>query len=286
VSGDVSESAREPSQNEVAQKPAPAPSRRRPWRALALTFAVGALVLLVVLWSIRSALVTALVTRALASRGVTCAHLDISASALLDELTVSPAVCTVENAEIVEVRWDAPMTVTMSGGAVGAMSADVVRIVRRRHPADDLPLGDLLRAPERVGGVLLFASRLAQLDSPRLTASRVEIVRDGDGAADLTLSELVIPERDASEPVEATVSEILLATVAGPMGMAASPRLATVVLHAERDRGTLAGTPDPTVELPMMGALRLGGLLGEQRIEVSVEGLDGPEPRFSVRAQN
>ncbi len=242
--------------------------------------------LLGVLWSQRSAIVTALVTRSLASRGVTCANLGISASALLDELTVSPAVCTVENAEIVEVRWDAPMTVTMSGGAVGAMSAEVVRIVRRRHPADDVPMGDLMRAPERVGGVLLFASRLAQLESPRLTASRIEIVREGDGAADLTLSGLVIPERTASEPVEATVTEIELAPFAGPMGVAASPRLATVVLHAERDRGTLAGTLDTTVELPMMGALRLGGLLGEQRIEVSVEGLDGPEPRFSVRAQN
>ncbi len=34
------------------------------------------------------------------------------------------------------------------------------------------------------------------------------------------------------------------------------------------------------------GTLRLGGLLGEQRIEVSVEGLEGPEPRFSIRSQN
>lgn len=270
---------------EDARKPA-ARTPARPWRALALAFAGGTLLLLVLLWSLRSAIVTSLVVRALSGRGIECAGLSVSASGLLDTLTVAPSRCLIERGDVVEVRWDAPITATMEGGSVGAVSADVVHVVRRRHPADQQPMGDLLRAPERVGGVLRFASRLSELDSPHLTAARIEVVREGDGAADLTLVGLEIPLREASVPVEASVAEISLAPITGPLGVAASPRLTTVVVHAERTRGTLAGTLDTHLDMPMLGTLRLGGLLGEQRVEVVVEGLDEPEPRFSIRSQN
>jgi hypothetical protein len=269
---------------------APAPRRGIPWRGLTIGSGLAIVVLLGGLFVARSAILTFLVTSDLDRRGVHCEGLSLEASPTLDEVVIAPAFCVVGAGAVAEVRWDAPMRATAEGAGVATLTASTLRIVRRPTGGDaraeDLGvLGNLVRAPERVGGVLYFAARLSESASPRLEAAAIEVLREGEASPELTLREVVIPARDAGTPVEATVAEIALAPVDGPLGVRVAPRMIDVSVQAEPTRGVMEGALDPSVRLPVIGALSLGGLVGARRIALTVEALDTSNPRWNVETR-
>lgn len=263
------------------------PRRRVPWRALTGTFVALTALLGLGLWSARSAILTVLVAQDLERRGVHCEGLSLEASATLDEIQIAPAFCVVGAGAVASVRWDEPIRATSEGAEVATLVVGTLHIERRPSGgdlrADQLGLaGQLLRAPERVGGVLHFAARLAESASPRLEASRVEVTVEGHEGIELTLQDVVVPAREANSPVEATIRELSLAAVDGPLGMRAAPRLTEVAVHAEPTRGSLEGSMDAGLRVPILGTLSLGGLTGGQRLVVTVEALDSSTPRWNL----
>ncbi|MFN7702338.1 MAG: hypothetical protein ACK6CU_01095 [Deltaproteobacteria bacterium] len=261
------------------------PRHRVPWRALGLGLGLATLSLLFALWLLRSALVTALAQRALAGRGVVCEDLAIEANALLSELEVAPARCDAASGPVAGVAWDAPLRISLEGVSVSALEAPSLSVVRR--PSDDEPevrgaLGSWAQAPARVGAVVRFVSRLSEMESPALRVGRVVVTcLEAGPRPELELSELVAPARSAGTPATLSIAELSLASAAGPLGVSATPRLRRVVVEADTTRGTLEGTVDATVEIPVLGALQLGAIAGERRVRVRAEQLDAA-PRWSV----
>ncbi|GAB4197408.1 MAG: hypothetical protein OHK0013_05560 [Sandaracinaceae bacterium] len=273
----------------VTQKPTPA-RRAFPWRGVAIVSGVAIVALLAGLFFSRSAILTFLVTNDLDRRGVHCEGLSLEASPTLDEVVIAPAFCAVGAGAVAEVRWDVPMRAMVEGTGVATLSVSTLRVTRRPSGGDararDLgAIGDLVRAPERLGGVLHFAARLSERASPRLEAATIEVLREGDPSPELTLREVVIPAREAGSPVEATIAEIALAPVGGPLGVRVAPRMTEVSVRAEPTRGSLEGSLDPSVRLPVLGALTLGGLVGPRRVAITVDALDTGNPRWNVEAR-
>jgi hypothetical protein len=58
-----------------------------------------------------------------------------------------------------------------------------------------------------------------------------------------------------------------------------------VTVRAEPTRGSLEGALDPSVRLPVIGALALGGLVGPRRVAITVEALDTSNPRWNVETR-
>lgn len=268
----------------------PPRTRRVPWRALALSVWLAIVVVLGGLWLARSAILTALVAQDLERRGVHCEGLALEASATLDAITVGPASCAIGAGAIAAVAWDEPLRATAEGPDVASLEGGTLRVTRRPSGGDLRaaslgPVGDLLRAPERVGGVLHFAARLSERSSPRLEASRVEVRVEGSEDPELTLGPVRIPARAAGSPVEASIGEIALGPSEGPLGIRTSIRMAEVEVHAEPTRGSLEGLLDPSVRLPMLGTLSLGGLTGGRRVAITVEQLDSSNPLWNVQTR-
>ncbi len=268
---------------------APTRSARRgvPWRALTWTLLALTALLVLGLWSARSAILTRLVARDLERRGVHCEGLSLEASATLDEVVVAPAFCVVGAGAVASVRWDEPIRASAEGAEVATLVVGTLHIERRPtgsdHRADALGLaGQMLRAPERVGGVLHFAARLAESPSPRIEAARVEVEVEGHEGVELTLLEVVVPARAAETPVEATIGELSLAAVDGPLGVRAAPRMTEVTVRAEPTRGSLEGSMDAGLRLPILGTFSLGQLTGPQRLVLTVEALDTSTPRWNA----
>ena len=174
----------------------------------------------------------------------------------------------------------------IEGASVDSLEVSSLSIVRR--PSDEEPdpglggaLGVWMQAPVRVGGIVRFASRLSQIDSPGLRVAHVSVSRDGGSEPELELAGLEAAARETGAPVEISIEQLTLASSQGPLGVSATPRLRAVHVEADAMRGTLEGAIDATLAVPLLGTLRLGALTGEQRVRVTGEQLDG-EARWSV----
>lgn len=266
--------------------PAPPPAKGRPWRAITLGLLLASFALVLLLWLARSALVTAVVASSLEGRGVRCEALSIEASGLLSELEIAPTRCDVAEGPIARIAWDGPMRARLEGGSLSELEAPTLSLVRR--PSAEEPdaaasgaLGVWMQAPARVGGMVRFASRLSEIDSPALRVAHVTVTREDASRPELELTGLAAPARAAGTPATITIDELTLATSQGPLGLSATPRLRAVAVEADATHGSLEGAVDATVDLPMLGALQLGALTGARRVRVRAEHLDA-EPRWSV----
>ena len=262
----------------------PAPSAAR-WRAFALMLLAASVVLAMGLWLLRSAIVTAMIRRNLATRGVSCEPFEVEASATLGELVIAPARCTVREGVIAGLAWDAPMRAHLEGSTMASLEVETLEVTRRAG-GDEAPdaagtaLGVWMEAPARVGGVVHFASRLSEIDSPALHVARLTVNREGGEAHELELEHIECPAREAGAPVRIAIEELTLAAGEGPLGVSAEPRLRDVSVEADRSHGTIEGTADATLSLPGLGSLQLGSLV-TQRVIVTAEQLD-TQPRWSV----
>ncbi len=265
--------------------PTPAPTSSR-WRTLALVSIVATVCLAIGLWLLRSALVTAMIRRSLLERGVTCEPFDVSASALLGELEIAPSRCVVAEGVVAGLAWDAPIHAFIDGSNMSAIQIESLEITRRpsEHEAPaalGAALGVWVQAPRRVGGVVHFASRLSEIDSPALSVGHLTVALEGAAETELELERLSCPARSAGETVRLTSDGLALASSSGPFGLTAVPRLRDVVVEADRTRGTLEGTIDGTVGVPGFGSIQIGALAGDQRVVVTAQQLDG-DPRWDV----
>ncbi|MFO0712166.1 MAG: hypothetical protein U0353_20115 [Sandaracinus sp.] len=255
------------------------PSHARPsrWRAIALGLVIASLALVAVLWLARSAIVTAIVAGSLEERGVRCEGLAITASGMLGALEIAPSTCEVAEGSIARVAWDAPLRAELETGSVSALRARSIAITRRAS-ADDVSAsgaaGVWMEAPRRVSGLVHFASRLSQIDSPAISVEQLAVTREGSDAEELSLEGLIAPARSAGTPVALEVRELSLAAGAGPFGVSATPRLRTVAVLADHAHGSLEGVVDASLELPVLGSIQLGAITGERRVRVSAEHLD------------
>lgn len=256
------------------------------FRTLTIVLVLGTLAMALALWLLRSAIVTAMIRRSLEGRGVTCEALSVTASAGLGELEVAPTRCDVAEGVIAAIAWDAPIRAHLEGSEMSSLSIETLAITRRasdREPpiVGGTALGVWMQAPARVSGVVHFAARLAEIDSPAMTVSRITVTRDGAEDTELELETLSSPARAANAPVAISIASLTLAAAGGPLGVTAVPRLRGVVVEAERTRGSLEGTVDATFTLPGIGSLQLGSLTGEQRVRVTADQLD-TQPRWDV----
>ncbi len=251
--------------------------RGRPWRAITIGLVVLSLALVGALWLGRSALVTALVTRSLEGRGVRCEGLEVTASAMLGALEIAPCTCEVERGPIARVAWREPMHAELEAGSVSALRTAALAITRRAADDDVASTGAAgvwMDAPRRVSGLVHFASRLSEIDSPSISVDEIVVTREGSDDEELSLSGLACRARSASSPVSLEVEELSLAAATGPFGLSATPRLHHVAVQADATQGSLEGVVDATVEVPMLGTVQLGTVAGERRVRVSAEHLD------------
>jgi hypothetical protein len=275
---------------ETSPTPAtPARSKGRPWRALALGLLLASFPLGLGLWLARSVIVTALVASSLDGRGVRCEALSIDASGTLSELEIAPTRCEVAHGPIARVAWDGPMRTRLEGASLSELEAPTLSLVRR--PSAEEPdaaasgaLGVWVQAPARVSGVVHFASRLSEIDSPALRIAHVVVTREDAARPELELVGLVAPAREAGAATTISIEELSLATSQGPFGVSATPRLRAVEVEANATHGSLEGAVDATVDLPVLGALQLPALTGGRRVRVTAEHLDA-EPRWSVELE-
>ncbi|MBN8610429.1 MAG: hypothetical protein J0L92_07595 [Deltaproteobacteria bacterium] len=264
----------------------PAPSAAR-WRAIALMLLAASVLLAMGLWLLRSAIVTAMIRRNLATRGVSCEPFEVEASATIGDLVIAPTRCTVREGVIAGLAWDAPMRAHLEGSTMASLEVETLEVTRRAGE-DEAPdavgtaLGVWMQAPARVGGVVHFASRLSEIDSPALHVARLVVIREGgqEHEHELELERIECPAREAGAPVRIAIEGLTLAAGDGPLGVSAVPRLRDVSVEADRSHGTIEGTADATLTLPGLGSLQLGSLV-TQRVIVTAEQLD-TQPRWSV----
>lgn len=266
--------------------PSPARARGLPWRAITLGLLLASFALVLGLWLARSALVTAVIASSLEGRGVHCEALSIDASALLSELEIAPTRCEVAEGPIARVAWDGPLHVRLEGGSPSELEVSTLTLVRRpsaEEPDDSASgaLGVWARAPARVSGVVRFASRLSEIDSPAIRVAHVVVTREDGTRPELELEGLSAPARAAGTAATISIQALSLATSEGPFGVSATPRLRAVEVEADATHGSLEGAVDATVDLPMLGALQLGAITGGRRVRVTAEHLDA-EPRWRV----
>lgn len=262
---------------------APASSSR--WRALTLLLVLATVALALALWLLRSAIVTAMIRRSLLERGVTCEPFEVSASELLGELEIAPARCEVAEGSVAALAWDAPIRAHIEGSTMSSLEIDTLTITRRagEHEAASASGGALdvwMQAPARIGGVVHFASRLSEIDSPALSVAHLSVVREGAEPAEVELEQLVSPARAAGTPVTIAIEGLALAAGAGPLGISAVPRLRDVAVQADRTHGSIEGTADASLTVPGLGSLHLGAI-AEQRVVITAEQLDA-QPRWNV----
>lgn len=263
----------------------PAARRGMPWRAITLCFVLGSLALVGGLWLFRDAIATAFVRSALRERGLACGPIEVVSQGALEALEIPPAQCTLEEGPIAAVAWSGPIRVTLAGATPSSIAIDEVTVTRRVQAAEPDAggvVGIWARAPERIGGVVRFASRLAERESPAIAVGRVIVRREGS-ERELLLEEVASPARERGTPVTLTVATL---TIGGSdvLGVLSMPRLRQVEVVADRTRGSLEGSIDARVDVQGLAtALRTLalGFVSDHRLRVSVERLD-TTPAWSI----
>lgn len=235
-----------------------------------------------VAWLSRDLVAASVIDNALREHGVSCDAISVESTSLMGEITLAPTSCALQDATLSQVRWDEPLVLERSGLRMGAVRATHLELTRAPRPTDARAeawgaLGGVLHGPEQVGAVLIFASRMSRAPAtPSLEVRELDVRVEGAAHPEMTLRDLRVAERSEG-PADAHVQAITLASI-GAMGIAITPSVNDVTLHAEASTGVLAGELQAGPNLPLLGTISL-----QRHVEIVGEQLDQPIPHWRLR---